>query len=518
MASPAPNVAEYSVSELSGALKRSVEDQFGHVRVRGEISQFKRAASGHCYFRLKDENANLDAIIWKGVAGRIAMMPEDGLEVIATGKVTTYPARSSYQIVIESLAPAGKGALMALLEERKRKLTAEGLFAKDRKKPLPFLPQVIGIVTSPTGAVIRDILHRLADRFPRHVIIWPCVVQGDRAAEQVANAVRGFHDLPSGVPTPDLLIVARGGGSLEDLWAFNEEIVVRAVAEATIPVITAVGHETDTTLVDFAADRRAPTPTAAAEMAVPVRDDLIYTVDTLAARQTRALSRMVQERSDKLSGLARGLPKPQDVLAQKEQRLDDVSARLQAAMRGAADRAGSRYDGLAARLAPRLITVQVGQRSDRLREYMGRHQRSLAAIVSVKDQQLGASARQLRLEPWQRRAGEAAKNLQQLEARLTRASGERLGEQAKALKALERMLGTLSYQGTLKRGYALVKDEAGALVRSAANVGAGQTLTIELADGHIDATAGAMLPAVPKKRPKGVKPPPKNPPKQGNLF
>lgn len=522
MSSPAPNVAEYSVSELSGALKRSVEDHFGHVRVRGEISQFKRAASGHCYFRLKDENANLDAIIWKGVAGRLTLAPEDGLEVIATGKITTYAARSSYQIIVDSIAPAGKGALMALLEERKRKLTQEGLFAKERKRAIPYLPEVIGIVTSPTGAVIRDILHRLSDRFPRHVLVWPVAVQGDRAAGQIARAIEGFHHLPEGMAKPDVIIVARGGGSLEDLWAFNEEEVVRAVAGAQIPILSAVGHETDTTLIDYAADRRAPTPTAAAEMAVPVRDDLVYTVETIAARQTRALSRLVQERSDKLSGLARGLPKPHDVLAQKEQRLDDVGARLAAAARGHSGQLKARFDGFAARLNPRLITGQLDQLSARLGDLRGRHTRSLQGIVSIKQQHLSASARQLRAQPLARQVSDGNKDLEESARRLAKAAMDRVSQRGQTLQALERVLGTLSYQGTLKRGYALLKDGEGALVRSASAVSAGDALHIELADGHIHASAINTLaqesvPAAKKQPPKPKKAQRKTP-EQGSLF
>ncbi len=276
-----PNAHEFTVSELSAALKRTVEDSYGHVRVRGEISGFRGPhASGHCYFALKDDSAKIEAVIWKGVNGRMRFKPQEGLEVIATGKLTTYPGSSKYQIVIEALEPAGVGALMALLEERKKKLAAEGLFDEARKKALPWLPEVIGVITSPTGAVIRDILHRLEDRFPRRVLVWPVRVQGEDSAEQVSAAINGFNALPEGgkIPRPDLLIVARGGGSLEDLWAFNEEIVVRAAAASKIPLISAVGHETDVTLIDFAADRRAPTPTAAAEMAVPVRAELFVEV------------------------------------------------------------------------------------------------------------------------------------------------------------------------------------------------------------------------------------------------
>src|SRR5213595_47250 len=297
------NAPEFTVSELSSALKRTVEDAYGHVRVRGEISGFRGAhASGHCYFALKDESAKIEAVIWKGVHGRMRFKPQEGLEVIATGKLTTYPGSSKYQIVIEALEPAGVGALMALMEERKKKLAAEGLFDEKRKQLLPWLPEVIGVVTSPTGAVIRDILHRLQDRFPRRVLVWPVKVQGEGSAEQVAAAIRGFNALPEGgrIPRPDILIVARGGGSLEDLWSFNEEIVVRAAAESLIPLISAVGHETDVTLIDFAADRRAPTPTAAAEMAVPVRSELLLDVESLSRRALACWRRNQQARRTEL--------------------------------------------------------------------------------------------------------------------------------------------------------------------------------------------------------------------------
>ncbi len=332
------NRPEFTVGELSAALKRTVEDAFGHVRVRGEISGFKRAASGHLYLSLKDDTAVLDAVCWKGVAAGLRFKPEDGLEVICTGRITTYPGRSKYQIVIEAMEPAGIGALMALLEERKRKLAAEGLFAPERKKPRPYLPEVIGVVTSPTGAVIRDILHRLADRFPRHVLIWPVLVQGEGAAEQIARAIEGFNAIAEGgeVPRPDVLIVARGGGSLEDLWAFNEEVVVRAAAASVIPLISAVGHETDTTLIDYASDLRAPTPTAAAELAVPVRADLIDAVDDLALRQRRAVNRFVTDRRDRLTGLARGSAPAQGFAK-------PAAADVRRSVRAAAPRAPGQY-------------------------------------------------------------------------------------------------------------------------------------------------------------------------------
>ena len=313
------NLPEFTVSEISQAVKRTLEGRFERIRVRGEISGFKRATSGHLYFALKDEEAKLDGVCWRMTAQRLAIAPEDGLEVIATGRISSYPGRSSYQLIIDSLELAGEGALLKLLEDRRKKLASEGLFASERKRALPFLPAVIGVVTSPTGAVIRDILHRLRDRFPRHVLIWPVLVQGEGAKEQIAAAIAGFNAIAPGgrIPRPDLLIVARGGGSLEDLWAFNEEIVVRAAAASEIPLISAVGHETDTTLIDFAADVRAPTPTAAAEMAVPVRADLLADVQQDGARLGRALRRLSEESRLRLEGLARGLPRPGQFIAEK---------------------------------------------------------------------------------------------------------------------------------------------------------------------------------------------------------
>ncbi|MBM3565384.1 MAG: exodeoxyribonuclease VII large subunit, partial [Alphaproteobacteria bacterium] len=306
---PPDNLPVLSVGEVAQAVKAAVEGAFPLVRVRGEISGFKRAPSGHLYFALKDQEAVLSAVSWRGTAGRLGLAPEDGMDVIATGRLTTYPGRSQYQMIVERLELAGEGALLKLLEERKKKLAAEGLFAAERKKPIPYLPNVIGVVTSPTGAVIRDILHRLAERFPRRVLLWPVLVQGEGAAEQIAAAIRGFNDLPAGgpVPRPDVLIVARGGGSIEDLWAFNEEIVVRAAAASAIPLISAVGHETDTTLIDYASDKRAPTPTAAAEMAVPVRAELMARVGEAGLRLTAALERLATERAARLADLARVL-------------------------------------------------------------------------------------------------------------------------------------------------------------------------------------------------------------------
>ena len=321
------NAGALSVSEISAALKRHVEQGFSHVRIRGEVSGFKRAASGHLYFALKDEQAVMDALMWKGSALRLAFQPQDGVEVIASGKLTTFPGRSKYQIIVESMEIAGEGALLALLERLKARLAAEGLFAPERKRRLPFLPRTIGVVTSPTGAVIRDILHRLADRCPTRVIVWPVLVQGHGSAEQVAAAVNGFSAM-QGADRPDLIIVARGGGSIEDLWGFNEEIVVRAVATCSIPVISAVGHETDTTLCDFAADVRAPTPTAAAEMAVPVRAELLAGLQTLGGRSLRCVQRYRDRAGERLEATARRLPTPDTLLGPHSQRVDDLGDRL----------------------------------------------------------------------------------------------------------------------------------------------------------------------------------------------
>src|SRR5215475_3076688 len=360
-AGPRSNLPEYTVSELAAALRRSIEDKFSLVRVRGEVSGYKRHGSGHCYFSLKDADAVLDAVCWRMTAIRLSVRPEDGMEVVATGRLTTYPGRSKYQLVVDSIELAGTGALLKLLEDRRKRLAAEGLFASERKKKLPFLPDVIGVVTSPTGAVIRDILHRLSDRFPRRVLVWPVAVQGEGAAAQVAGAITGFNRLAPGgaVPRPDLIIVARGGGSLEDLMAFNEESVVRAASASTIPLISAVGHETDTTLIDHASDRRAPTPTAAAEMAVPVRLDLVAELGNKAGRLSGGLARLFDQRRLHLAGLARGLPDPQDILGAAAQRLDDRAERLRLAAESHFRAARHRLALAAARLRPDVLAADL---------------------------------------------------------------------------------------------------------------------------------------------------------------
>ena len=360
---PGDNSPALTVSELSGALKRTVENAFGHVRVRGEISGFKRHSSGHCYFTLKDENACIDAVIWRTSAGALAFLPEDGAEVIATGKLTTYPGRSKYQIVIDRMEIAGEGALLALLDKRRKALAAEGLFAAERKRKLPFLPRVIGVVTSPTGAVIRDILHRLEDRCPARVILWPVPVQGEGAAAKVAAAIRGFAAIE---PRPDVLIVARGGGSIEDLWAFNEEEVVRAAADSPIPLISAVGHETDTTLIDHASDRRAPTPTAAAEIAVPVRAELMAQLGGLQHRAQECLSRRVERTRERFELTVCRWPEPRAILAPIVQRLDEIGERLPRSLASRAGSARADLNLVAGRLRRELIDQHIARLSEKL--------------------------------------------------------------------------------------------------------------------------------------------------------
>ena len=362
------NAPALSVTELSMSLKRTIETSYGRVRVRGEISGFKRHASGHCYFSLKDEGACMDAVVWRSSAQSLAFRPEDGAEVIATGKLTTYPGRSKYQIVIERMELAGEGALMALLDKRRRALAAEGLFDASRKRKLPFLPKVIGVVTSPTGAVIRDILHRLEDRCPTHVIVWPVPVQGEGASSRVAQAIRGFGAITQGgpVPRPELLIVARGGGSIEDLWAFNEEEVVRAAAESPIPLISAVGHETDTTLIDFASDMRAPTPTAAAELAVPVRSELMAAVEDLGRRAASCLTVHARRARERLDLTLHRWPDPQVLFAPMAQRVDELVARMPRALAARAAHARADLSAVAPRLRPEILSDRIHRAEERL--------------------------------------------------------------------------------------------------------------------------------------------------------
>ena len=527
---PTPgNVPVFSVGELSQAVKRTIEGTFERVRVRGEISGFKRHSSGHLYLSLKDDQAVLAAVCWRGQAGRLSIQPEDGMEVICVGKLTTYPGQSKYQLVIEQMELAGEGALLKLLEERKRKLTAEGLFAAERKRALPYLPRVIGVITSPTGAVIRDILHRLADRFPRHVLVWPVAVQGEASAAQVAAAIRGFNGLPADgpvgermVPRPDVLIVARGGGSLEDLWGFNEEIVVRAVADSAIPVISAVGHETDTTLIDFAADRRAPTPTAAAEMAVPVRADLEASIRTADLRLLQAMARGLADRRKYLDAMARALGDPQTLLGTATQRLDVAAERLE--------------NGVTAGLRQRRSEVAArGARLVHPRQLLAARGQALAAGARALDQAIAglldrSRARRdrvaARLHP-----GLFASELRVAADRVRRAAADLDGSTGRLVKAADdrlraqgRLLESYSFRNVLERGFALVRDADGHVVRRAAGTSDGQKVSLHFADGVTDAVIGTSdIPVKPQTAPKSApKAAPKSsspsPLKQGTLL
>ena len=517
------NAAEFTVSEIAQAVKRTVEEEFGHVRVRGEISGFRgQHSSGHAYFTLKDDAASIDAVVWKGNYVRLTFKPEEGLEVIATGRLTTFPRSSKYQIVIENIEPAGAGALMALLEERRKKLLAEGLFARERKRPLPYLPRVIGVVTSPTGAVIRDILHRLDDRFPSHVLVWPVRVQGDTCASEVVNAIEGFNAfLPDGpIPRPDLLIVARGGGSIEDLWGFNEEAVVRAVAASGIPIISAVGHETDTTLIDYAADMRAPTPTAAAEAAVPVRAELIAYVEDQGSRQRQAARRSVVSLKDRLRAASAGLPRPTDLVSTQRQTLDMASSQLSAALRHFVQARRIAFSNLAAAMQPRLVR----QRHAELKQKLGNLDRQgrTGLVKTIERARLTYDPRARRLGPAAATAMERKHTA--LDRLLPRLSGkplrvdlrhaqERLAAQnqrfhqvggqltvspRRQLEQLGKLLETLSYHSVLARGYALVQDETGQVVSSREAAGPGERLRLTFADGELGVTVNGA-PAVRRK-------------------
>ncbi|KEG20285.1 exodeoxyribonuclease 7 large subunit [Bartonella bacilliformis Peru38] len=398
----ATNVAEFSVSEIANALKRVVEDKFGYVRIRGEISGYRGAhASGHAYFALKDDKARLEAVIWLSVMKKLSFPPEEGMEVIAVGKLTTYPGSSKYQIVIEALEPTGVGALMTLLENRKKKLAEEGLFDAANKKPLPYMPKIIGVVTSPTGAVIRDIIHRIFDRFPLHILVWPVRVQGETCGREVASAVEGFNALflGGGIPKPDLIIVARGGGSLEDLWGFNDEAVVRAVYASAIPVISAVGHETDWTLIDYAADWRAPTPTGAAERAVPVKLDIEVHLASINSRFRVGLARYFDFHQQKLRALVRGLPTVDQLFALPRRGFDEISSRLQRALCVSYDKKCFYFHSLSLRFSPRLLNTKKAQYA--IQEYTGRLHRAFLRNVEKQRAQVEMACRLLKSTSYQ---------------------------------------------------------------------------------------------------------------------
>jgi exodeoxyribonuclease VII large subunit len=508
MEEPRLNVPELTVSELSMALKRTIEDSYGYVRVRGELGKVSYHGNGHVYLDLKDDRASIAGVIWRSTAARIRFKLEAGLEVVITGRLTTYPGRSQYQIIVDTLEPAGIGALMALLEERKQKLAAEGLFDEARKQLLPFLPALIGVVTSPSGAVIRDILHRLADRFPRRVVLWPVKVQGEGSAAEVAAAIDGFNALSefaTGLlpPRPDLIIVARGGGSLEDLWSFNEEIVVRAAAASLIPLISAVGHETDITLIDFAADRRAPTPTAAAEMAVPVRAELLLDVESLARRALASWRRNQDARRAELRSAVRALPKADELLALPRQRLDHAAAGLRRGLRTNAHVHHVDFSRIAGRLNVHLLSANVERRRERYAGLSLRLRAGVAANAAIHRTRIGQQSERVRA------FGE----------RIRRAVGQIIAvRQSRATRGGE-LLAAFSYRGVLARGFALVRDAKGRPLRAAAAITAGMALEIEFSDGRIGARAetnpAAARPAGPAGKPRGR---PAGGSGQGDLF
>jgi exodeoxyribonuclease VII large subunit len=517
------NLAEYTVTELSGSIKRTMEAAFDRVRVRGEISGYRGPhSSGHAYFALKDERSRLEAVIWKGAFGKLKVRPEEGMEVIATGKITTFPGSSKYQIVIESMEPAGVGALMALIEERKRKFTAEGLFDPARKQLLPFMPMVIGVVTSPTGAVIRDILHRIADRFPLHVVVWPVRVQGDGAGNEIAAAINGFNALEPGgaIARPDVLIVARGGGSLEDLWCFNDEAVVRAAASSAIPLISAVGHETDWTLIDYAADQRAPTPTGAAEMAVPVKADLQAQVAGLAARLSGAMSRQMEQRRREVRDLSRALPSIDQVLALPRRRFDEAAARLGRGLELTALNKRRAYERVASALRPDILAARIADRRQRLAERMQKADRVLERRLDLYRARVSRADAVLSGLP-ARLAGETARQRDRLTGMARRSDSALDGilrRERQALTAHDRILQSLSYKNVLKRGYAVIRDEADTVLATAVAVTEGARISIEFGDGRVAAIAGdeSTVPA-PSKKKSGSKATPA-PGGQGSLF
>lgn len=505
------NTPEFTVSELSGAVKRTIEGEFGFVRVRGELGRVTVPRSGHVYLDLKDDRSVIAGIVWKGVAAKLPMRPEEGMEVVVTGRMTTFPGQSKYQIVVEDMVPAGAGALMAMLEKRKAQLQAEGLFDPARKRPLPYLPEVIGVVTSPSGAVIRDILHRLRDRFPRKVLIWPVAVQGAKSAAEVARGIEGFNRMTPGgaLPRPDLLIVARGGGSVEDLWGFNEEIVVRAAAASEIPLISAVGHETDTTLIDFASDRRAPTPTAAAELAVPVRLELLAATRDFGTRMTRAMGHRLEARGQRLRDVARALPRPEELLDGPRQRLDHLEERLPGALRRAVDRKRLILTEQAGSLRPATLRRAIATERARAEDRAERLAPALGRLVAAKREALARRADRLDLRPLRRDIATGRDRLADLSRRLSAAQRAQTADLRARLDALDRLHETLGYRATLARGYAVVRGD-GQVLTTKAQAETASGLEIEFADGTLKIGGGSAKRAAPAAKPK--------PPEQGSLF
>lgn len=510
---PGQNMPEYSVSELSGAVKRTLEDEFGRIRVRGEVGRVFKARSGHLYYDVKDDRSVLACTTWKGQVSKLAVVPEEGLEVVVTGRLTAFGAQSKYNMNVDEVAVAGQGALMALLEKRKKLLEAEGLFDPARKQPLPYLPDIIGVITSPSGAVIRDILHRLRDRFPRKVLIWPVAVQGAACAGEVARAIDGFNALTPGgsLPRPDLLIVARGGGSVEDLWGFNEEIVARATAASQIPLISAVGHETDTTLIDFVSDQRAPTPTAAAELAVPVRLDMLAWVDGQSARISRAISNTVAQRRQRLNDLARALPRRDTLLDTPRQRLDRISEQLPKALLHGVQNRHLALSQISGSLRPSTLNQKIQTHRERLSHRSANLTPALLRSLKTRAERLESTANRLQSQKLTDGIAQKSETFNRLTHRLSLAGTTQLNRLQSRVSASERLLTSLGYKATLERGYAVVRAD-GAIVTTEKAAAKASALEIQFADGRV--TVGETAAPKPARRAAS----PKKPTDQGSLF
>ena len=505
------NAPEFTVSEISGAVKRALETEFGRIRVKGEVGRVVQARSGHMYFDVKDERNSLACTTWKGQVSKLSVIPEEGMEVVVSGKMTSFGGQSKYNLNVDDVAVAGVGALMAMLEKRKTALAAEGLFDPARKQALPFLPDVIGVVTSPTGAVIRDILHRLRDRFPRKVLVWPVAVQGANCAAEVARAIAGFNALTPGgaLPRPDLLIVARGGGSIEDLWGFNEEIVARAAAASQIPLISAVGHETDTTLIDFVSDMRAPTPSAAAELAVPVRLDLLAETRAKGARSAQGLANVMARRKQRLADLSRALPRPDSLTHSAQQRLDHWEGRLPVALRSLVQKQQLRLIASAGQIKPAAVARIVAQEQRQLQALGQRLPAGLDRAALSARHMLGGCTSRLRPAPLAERVARLRKDLGDLETRLEQTFERQVQRRREQLVACDRLRETLGYRETLRRGYAVVRSGQ-ALITDVASAGAAKSLEIEFADGRFSVAQTAVARPAGRTKPK--------PPEQGQLF
>ncbi len=515
LSSESSNAAPYSVSELAGALKRTLETTYDHVRMRGEISKVTRHASGHVYLTLKDDKAAIDGVVWKGQVSRLQTQPDFGLEVIVTGRITTFPASSKYQIVIEQMEVAGVGALLAQLERLKQKLNAEGLFDAARKQALPFAPKTIGVITSPTGAVIRDILHRIRDRWPCRVVVWPVVVQGEGAAAQVIAALHGFQN-DATIARPDVLIVARGGGSVEDLWPFNDEALARAVAACRIPLISAVGHETDTTLIDFVSDRRAPTPTGAAEMATPVLGDLRAFAADLERRRQACMSRALETRRERVSLLGRALPKPQDLINAAQQRLDYVAQRLTGGLAKNLAAHDTAFARTAARFRPGLLERPQALKTEQLAQLATRADRAVARRVALALSHARLPELERRMSAClTRMADKKGERLPELGTRLSEAMARGLSRAGDRLKNLEQLRLSLNPDRPLNLGFARVNRPDGHLVGLATDIKDGDALVLTFKDGKADVTAGASSSPRPTVKKKAD---PASIPQQGDLF